>query len=80
MGNESVGGVYIDDWWSLNGPSEVDGVSGLDDGPGFDAFRDIYTNWSLTTWEVQKATLVDGTGTISTACWIREPPRIRRCP
>ena len=26
LGNESVSGIYIDDWWSPDGPSEVEGM------------------------------------------------------
>ena len=51
LGNESVHGIYIDDWWSPDGPSEVQGiVQGTGLQKGSQEFLDILSNWSVTTW------------------------------
>jgi hypothetical protein len=61
MGNESVSGIYIDDWWSPGGPSEVEGLeAGTGLAKGSQEFIDIWTNWSVTTWQAQAAIATAG--------------------
>ena len=61
MGNESVSGIYIDDWWSPGGPSEVQGLeAGTGLAKGSQEFIDIWTNWSVTTWQAQAAIAAAG--------------------
>ena len=56
MGNASVDGYLIDDWWSPDGPSEVENmVNGTGLAKGSVEFKEIYGNWSITTWESQQA-------------------------
>jgi len=56
MGNASVDGYLIDDWWSPGGPSEV---KNMENGTGLaknsTEFVEIWRNWSITTWESEKA-------------------------
>jgi hypothetical protein len=61
LGNESVDGIYIDDWWSPYGPSEVEGiVQGTGLAKGSQEFIDIWKNWSVTTWAAQRAIVAAG--------------------
>eukprot|EP00755_Sulcionema_specki_P024789 Sspe_Gene.1601::Locus_531_Transcript_1_1_Confidence_1.000_Length_1868::g.1601::m.1601 len=55
LGNESVSGFYFDDWWTLDGPTEVDGFFGGTNLPHYGKeIAEIYGNWSITMWEAQK--------------------------
>eukprot|EP00935_MAST-01C_sp_MAST-1C-sp1_P002224 g2224.t1 len=57
MGNRSaVDGFLIDDWWTLEGPSEVPYFAqGTGLAPNSTANQQLYGNWSLTTWEALAA-------------------------
>jgi hypothetical protein len=62
MGNRSaVDGFLIDDWWTLDGPSEVPGFAqGTGLLPNSTANRELYGNWSLTTWQALEAVQAAG--------------------
>jgi hypothetical protein len=50
--SSSVDGFLIDDWWTLQGPSEVPNFAqGTGLLPDSTAYHDLYGNWSQTTWE-----------------------------
>jgi len=56
LGNESVSGFYLDDWWTFDGPTEVNHFF---PGAGLPHYgheiKEIYGNWSITAWEAQAA-------------------------
>jgi hypothetical protein len=52
LGNESVDGFLIDDWWTLDGPTETNGFFGGTNLPHKGTeIADIYSNWTVTTNE-----------------------------
>uniref|UniRef100_A0A7S3FFR1 Uncharacterized protein n=1 Tax=Haptolina ericina TaxID=156174 RepID=A0A7S3FFR1_9EUKA len=55
LGNASVSGFYLDDWWTLDGPTEVNHFF---EGTGLPHYgseiKELYTNWSFTAWEAER--------------------------
>ena len=54
LGNESIQGFYLDDWWTKDGPTEVNNFF---EGTGLPHFgkeiAELYGNWSKTAWETE---------------------------
>jgi len=55
LGNASVSGFYLDDWWTADGPTEVNNFF---PGTGLPhrgvEIAELRSNWSVTVWEAQK--------------------------
>lgn len=77
MGNRSaVDGFLIDDWWTIGGgPSEVPSFSpGTGLLPNSTEYRDLYGNWSQTTWRSLQAVQAAGGYTWSNINCELDPP------